>query len=92
MKSIPESGGFTIFEVLVVLAIIGITAAIVVPRFDLMSVRVNATSRSVASFLAAAQQRAILAQRNVLVTFDSAGGFYTGNLFLGDFVPYTRAN
>ena len=65
--------GFTIFELLIVLTLIGITAAIVVPKLDLLTVRVNATSRSIVTFMAAGQQRAILSQRNVLVLFDSAG-------------------
>ena len=33
-----------------------------------------------------------LCRQDIVTTFDSSGGFYTGNLFLGDFVPYTRAN
>ena len=31
-----------------------------------------------------------LCRSDTITTFDSIGGFYTGNLFLGDFVPYTR--
>ncbi len=33
-----------------------------------------------------------LCRQDIVTTFDNAGGFYTGNVFLGDFVPYTRAN
>ena len=78
MRPFRDSGpatpnGFTIFELLVVLTLIGITAAIVIPKLDLLAIRVNATSRSLVTFVAAAQQRAILSQRNVLVLFDSAG-------------------
>lgn len=33
-----------------------------------------------------------LCRQDIVTTFDPNGGFYTGNVFLGDFVPYTRAN
>jgi hypothetical protein len=33
-----------------------------------------------------------LCRQDIVTTFDTLGGFYTGNVFLGDFVPYTRAN
>jgi hypothetical protein len=33
-----------------------------------------------------------LCRQDIVTTFDSSGGYYTGNVFLGDFVPYTRAN
>ena len=38
------------------------------------------------------QFSADLCRQDIVTTFDSAGGFYTGNVFLGDFVPYTRAD
>lgn len=31
-----------------------------------------------------------LCRTDIITTFDTTGGFYTGNVFLGDFVPYTR--
>jgi hypothetical protein len=31
-----------------------------------------------------------LCRQDIVTTFDAAGGFYTGNVFLTDFVPYTR--
>ncbi len=33
-----------------------------------------------------------LCRQDIVTTFDANGGFYTGNVFLSDFVPYTRAN
>jgi hypothetical protein len=33
-----------------------------------------------------------LCRQDIVTTFDPSGGFYTGNVFLSDFVPYTRAN
>jgi hypothetical protein len=31
-----------------------------------------------------------LCRTDIITTFDTLGGFYTGNVFLGDFVPYTK--
>lgn len=31
-----------------------------------------------------------LCRSDIVTTFDSSGGFYTGNVFLGDFVPYEK--
>ena len=33
-----------------------------------------------------------LCRQDIVTTIDTASGFYTGNVFLGDFVPYTRAD
>lgn len=33
-----------------------------------------------------------LCRQDIVTTFDTNGGFYTGNVFLGEFVPYTRAD
>jgi len=33
-----------------------------------------------------------LCRQDIVTTFDTNGGFYTGNVFLGAFVPYTRAD
>lgn len=38
------------------------------------------------------QYGASLCRQDIVTTFDNSGGFYTGNVFLGDFVPYTRAD
>lgn len=31
-----------------------------------------------------------LCRTDIVTTFDRTGGFYTGNIFLGDFVPYKK--
>jgi hypothetical protein len=33
-----------------------------------------------------------LCRQDIVTTFDTSGGFYTGNVFLTDFVPYTRVD
>ena len=32
-----------------------------------------------------------LCRTDIITTLDRGGGFYTGNIFLGDFVPYEKA-
>jgi Tfp pilus assembly protein FimT len=63
---------FSLVELLYVLVITGIVLALMMPSLNEPLHKVNATSRSLVSFLMAAQQRAILSQRNVIVVFDSA--------------------
>lgn len=33
-----------------------------------------------------------LCRQDIVTTFDASSGMYTGNVFLGDFVPYTRVD
>lgn len=33
-----------------------------------------------------------LCRQDIVTTIDTTSGFYTGNVFLSDFVPYTRAD
>jgi hypothetical protein len=33
-----------------------------------------------------------LCRQDIVTTFDTSSGMYTGNVFLGDFVPYTRVD
>lgn len=33
-----------------------------------------------------------LCRQDIVTTFDTASGMYTGNVFLTEFVPYTRSN
>ena len=33
-----------------------------------------------------------LCRQDIVTTFDTTGGFYTGNVFLSQFVPYTRVD
>lgn len=62
--------GFTLIEMLIVIVMISILAALAFPRLDFMRYRVNADARNVTMTLAYAQRLAVSLQHNVQVTFD----------------------
>lgn len=63
----PHCGGFTMIELIVVLAMVGVLAAVGLPRLDWTRYRVNAEVRNVAAHLAYAQRLAVSLQHNVEV-------------------------
>jgi prepilin-type N-terminal cleavage/methylation domain-containing protein len=68
-----SDSGFTLVEVLVVVALIAISAGIVVPLSASMATRAKAdsTSREIVSWLQLARQRATTERRNFTVAFDT---------------------
>ncbi len=70
--------GFTIFEVVIVLVLFGVMAAVAVPRAFRVSPRqeVRQAARQMARDLEQARLRAIAAKRIVRVSFDQSKGFY----------------
>jgi prepilin-type N-terminal cleavage/methylation domain-containing protein len=68
----PRSG-FTLPEVLMVVTVMGIAAAMVAPRVDLARYQVDAGMRGVATTLMLAQKEAVASQHEVLVGFDTTG-------------------
>lgn len=68
--------------------------AIVYGRGRTIWVNVPANARDLDSHdaLLTKQFSSSLCRQDVITTFDASGGFYTGNVFLGDFVPYTRVD
>jgi prepilin-type N-terminal cleavage/methylation domain-containing protein len=63
--------GVTIIELLMVMIILGVVAAMAVPRIDMNASRADAAARAVRGVLQIAQRSAITRQSNVVVTFDS---------------------
>ncbi|MGH6690916.1 MAG: pilus assembly FimT family protein [Gammaproteobacteria bacterium] len=64
--------GFTVIELLIVVIILGIVAAIVAPRIDLGRYGVESAMRGAGVTLLAAQRQAVTQQHDVIVQFDLA--------------------
>lgn len=62
--------GFTLIEMLIIIVIISILAALGLPRLDFMRYRVNADARNVMMTMAYAERLAVSLQHNVQVTID----------------------
>lgn len=64
--------GYTLGELLWVIVILGILAALAIPRLDWMKYRLNAESRNMSLQLTYAQRLAVSLQHNVRVSIDHA--------------------
>jgi prepilin-type N-terminal cleavage/methylation domain-containing protein len=64
--------GFTLIEIVMVVALIGLIASFAIPRLDFTRYRLNGATRSVVSLLNRAQRMAVTNQSNVNVTFNAA--------------------
>lgn len=62
--------GFTLLELTVVLIMVGIIAAMAVPRLNYEKYRADAAMRTVRTVLQGAQRNAIMRQTNVVIGFD----------------------
>ncbi|MFO0093958.1 MAG: Tfp pilus assembly protein FimT/FimU, partial [Gemmatimonadaceae bacterium] len=63
---------FSLIEVMLVMAMIGILAAITVPKLRFDNARVETAARAIDLAIMAAQRDAVSRQHNVLVVFDTA--------------------
>ncbi len=69
--------GFTLIELVFVLAIAGILMAIAIPRIDTGAYRADAAAQSVRSLLQQAQRAALERQYDIYVLFDTTAGEMT---------------
>lgn len=67
------SAGFTLIEVLTLLAVLGIVTAFAAPRLDFQRFQIAGAMQSAGSTLMAAQRQAVQEQHDVVVAFDVAG-------------------
>ena len=78
MKSEPNRAGFTLVEILVVVVLLGIAAAVVVPQIASgEDFQVRSAARMLASDLQYAQSLATTTQSSVTVSFVPAGSSYS---------------
>lgn len=66
--------GFSLLELTVVLIMVGIIAAMAVPRLNYEKYRADAGMRTVRTVIQGAQRNAIMRQTNIVVGFDVANG------------------
>ncbi len=87
ITSLKSSQGFTLAEVLVVVVIVGISAAIVIPMIsDTTDLQAGSAARQVVSTLLYAQTESISKQNSLQVVFDSGGNQYEVQDLAGNIV------
>jgi prepilin-type N-terminal cleavage/methylation domain-containing protein len=69
-ERVADERGFSLTEMLIIIVMLSILAALAFPRLDYMRYRVNGDARNVTMTLAYAQRLAVSLQHNVQVTFD----------------------
>lgn len=92
-NSAPVGAGFTLAEILVVVGVVAVIAALAVPYFGSMDgTQAVSAARTLASDLEYAQNVAITVQEPVTVTFSDSGETYTLSNASGPLIhPITKA-
>jgi prepilin-type N-terminal cleavage/methylation domain-containing protein len=69
-----STAGFTLIEMLIVMAILGLVVAFVAPKIDLTKYKVESSMQGVGMTLLAAEREAITKQHDVILMFDATNG------------------
>jgi prepilin-type N-terminal cleavage/methylation domain-containing protein len=69
---VPRAG-FTLLELIVILALVGIIVTIAVPRIDVARFQLDAAVQEVLSKVAVSRGQALLRQHDIVLTFDEPG-------------------
>ena len=70
-ESPTPASGFTLFEIVIVLIMMGVIAALAIPRLDIQRYRTDAAVQGVRSVLMQAQRTALVRQYNVVISIDT---------------------
>jgi prepilin-type N-terminal cleavage/methylation domain-containing protein len=74
-SGVPASAaGFSLIELLIVLAILGLLVAMVAPKIDITKYRLESEMQGVGMTLLAAERQAITQQHDVILIFDAGQG------------------
>lgn len=68
----PARPGFTIIEIVLVMVMLAVVAALAIPRLDFQKYRTDAAVQGLRTVLMQAQRTALLRQYDVIVTIDTA--------------------
>lgn len=71
LRRTGDARGFTLIEIVMVVMLMGLIAAIAIPKLDIWAYRVNGAARGASAVLQRAQRLAVTNQSNVNVVFDT---------------------
>jgi prepilin-type N-terminal cleavage/methylation domain-containing protein len=69
---IPSQGGFSLIEMLIVVTLIGVSAAYLATKLDVAHYQIDGAMQSIGYTLMGAQREAVAQQHDVIVTFNTA--------------------
>ncbi|MGH7668836.1 MAG: pilus assembly FimT family protein [Gemmatimonadaceae bacterium] len=71
-ESPTMASGFTLFEIMIVMVMMGVLTALAIPRLDIQRYRTDAAVQGLRSVLMQAQRTALVRQYDVVISIDTA--------------------